>query len=119
MKLGNDFKVPDELLGDGVIVDDLAGYKIIMSPGKGVLIQGLLTTNLFDMPVCRATIIPYPAEQLRDIEDYPFDINEDELVYCVAYSDRAWYFLNMSDALSLVGMLVSIKAMSLKGFKRE
>lgn len=112
MKVGNNFKVPEELEKSNQIID-IGGYKVISNTDLGVLIQGISLTNLFELPVGIVGIIPLDEVGQRLITDFPFDIEKHHLIYAVSYCGIAWYFNNKRDALTLLNLILEVKEYAL------
>lgn len=108
MKIGNDFKLPEKY-ETGFETIDIAGYKVIVDPDLGVLIQGIALTNLFECKVGYVSIMPLDEEFQRSINDFPFDVEEHRLIFSIAFNDRAWYFKEKSDAYTMLELILQVK----------
>ena len=111
MKIGNKFTVPEKY--NDAIIEDVGGYQIIVTE-EGVLIQGIQLVNLYDLEIGIVGIIPLDKEAQETIENFPFDIENNCLIFQVTYCGLAWYFLQKEYALKLIQIILNVKEQALQ-----
>jgi len=54
-------------------------------------------------------IIPLDEDGQLLIDDFPFDIEKNRLIYQISYNGLAWYFKDKNDAITLLSTLLKFK----------
>jgi hypothetical protein len=106
MKVGHNFKVPEKYSDLEQI--DIGGYKFIISPEEGILIQGNMLVNLFHEKIGIVGIVPYTKEQTDKFKDFPFEYDQD-IIFGITYNDYCWYFTDLKEAYRMLDTIFDVK----------
>jgi len=65
------------------------------------------------MPITAISILPLSYDKTKDLTNCPFEFEEDTVVFQVSYGEWAWYFYAYAKALTLVNVIIQLKAIGL------